>query len=183
MGNRSTHRKRRLFSSRYVHPERRRSRNWALVVVGSMAMFLVVQRHVIGAGIVTDVSMLPTLREGRYFLINKYIYHLRGPRRGEIVMFRKNPLESEYYVKRVVAVEGEAVSLRGGRVHVNGRPLEEPYARGPTYPDTEPLTIPKGFCFLLGDNRADSEDSRHFGCIAMEQIEGKLAPDRLFPAS
>ena len=181
MAKRSAHRKRKIFSSRYIHPERRRSRNWALVLVGSVAMFLVVQRHVVGAGIVTDVSMLPTLRAGSYFLINKYIYHLRGPRRGEIVIFRKNLLETEYYVKRIVALEGEEVSLREGRVHVNGQPLEEPYARGPTYPDTEPLMIPKGFCFLLGDNRGDSEDSRNFGCIAVEQIEGKLAPDRLFP--
>lgn len=180
MGKRPNHRKRKLFNPRYIHPERRRSRNWALVAVGSMAMFLVVQRHVIGAGIVTDVSMLPTLREGSYFLINKYIYHLRRPRRGEIVIFRKNPLETEYYVKRVVALEGDEVSVREGRVHLNGMPLEEPYAHGSTHPDTAPLVIPKGFCFLLGDNRADSEDSRHFGCIALDQIEGKLAPDRIF---
>ncbi|MBI3323247.1 MAG: signal peptidase I [Candidatus Omnitrophica bacterium] len=181
MANRPGHRKRKLFSSRYVHPERRRSRNWALILFGSVAMFFALQRYVIGAGIVTDVSMLPTLREGSYFLINKYIYHTRPPRRGEIVVFRKSPLETEYYVKRVVALEGEEVSLRAGRVRVNGRPLEEPYAHGPTYPDTDRLVIPKGSCFLLGDNRTDSEDSRHFGCVALERIEGKLTPDRLFP--
>lgn len=183
MGSSPGHRKRKLLDRRYVHPERRRSRKWALILFGSAAMFFVVQRHVIGAGIVTDVSMLPTLREGSYFLINKYIYHMRRPRREEIVVFRRNPVETEYYVKRVVGLEGDEISFHGGKVHLNGRPLEEPYAHGPTYPDREPLWVPQGFCFLLGDNRPDSEDSRHFGFISLEQIEGKLAPDRLFPLS
>lgn len=174
MGTHPQRRKKKLFEPRYIYPERRRSRNWALILFGSVAMFLLLQRHVIGAGIVTDVSMLPTLREGGYFLINKYIYHTRPPRRGEIVIFRKSPLETDYYVKRVVALEGEEISLRGGRVRVNGRPLAEPYARGATYPDMDALVVPKGSCFLLGDNRADSEDSRHFGCVALDRIEGKL---------
>ncbi len=176
-------RRRKLFSTRYVHPERRRSRNWALILFGSLAMFFVVQRHMIGAGIVTDISMFPTLREGSYFLINKYIYHMRRPRRGEIVIFRKSPMETEYYVKRLVALGGEEVSLSGGRVLVNGRTLEELYAHGPTHPDMEKLVVPEGYCFLLGDNRSDSEDSRHFGCVALDRIEGKLAPDRIFPLS
>ena len=179
---RDGHRKRKVFSRKYVHPERRWSRKLALIAVGSVVMFLFVQRHVIGAGIVTDVSMRPTLHEGNYFLVNKYIYHLRRPRRGEIVIFRKTPVETEYYVKRIVGLEGESLSFSKGRVHVDGQPLREPYANGPTYPDREPVTVPEGSCFLMGDNRGDSEDSRHFGPVRLEQIEGKLTPDHLFSA-
>lgn len=161
----------------YVGRERRRSnRRWALALVLAIPGFLLCERYILSTGRVTDVSMLPTLSEGQYFLIHKWVYQLRGPRHGEIVVLRPPRKERWHYVKRVIAVEGDSVLIRSGQVLVNESPLREAYAKGKTHPDAGPLTVPKGSCFVLGDNRAESEDSRHFGPIPLDRIEGRIGP-------
>lgn len=118
--------------------------------------------------------MLPSLREGRYFLIRKYPYRFARPQRGDIVVLRAPQHPRWLYVKRVIGLEGDLVEIASGRVTLNGRLLEEPYALGPTLPDLGPIRIEKGAYFVMGDNRANSEDSRLFGSIPVESIEGKI---------
>lgn len=169
--------KRSFFNWSYVGRERRRSnRRWALALVLAIPGFLLCERYLLSTGRVTDVSMLPTLSEGQYFLINKSVYQFRRPRRGEIVVFRPPRKERWRYVKRVIAVGGDSVLIRSGQVLVNETLLRESYAKGKTHPDVGPLAVPKGFCFVLGDNRAESEDSRHFGPIPLDSIDGKIGP-------
>jgi signal peptidase I len=172
---------RRFFNFRFVHPERRRHYNWALILFGSIMMCFFIQRHVIGVGIVTDRSMLPTLPQETTFLINKYLYHFVKPARGEVVVFRKTEMEQEWYVKRVIGLEGERIAFKDGQVFINNKRLKEPYVSGKTYPDIPPLLIPPGTCFVMGDNRANSEDSRQFGPMRLDRIEGKIKPGRWFP--
>ncbi len=177
MPQRQERKKRSFFNWSYVGKERRRSnRRWALALVLAIPGFLLCERYVVSSGRVTDVSMLPTLSEGQYFLIQKWVYQLRPPRRGEIVVLRPPQKDRWRYVKRVIAVEGESVRIRSGQVLVNAKPLQEPYARGKTQPDLGPLTVPKGSCFVLGDNRPESEDSRNFGPIPLDRIEGRIGP-------
>jgi signal peptidase I len=168
--------KRALFNPRYVSIETRKINVWAL-------MFLFFQRFVVALGIVTDRSMLPTLLEGNTFLINKYIYHFRPPQRGEIVVLRPQKLSKEQYVKRVIGLPGEMISIQGGKVLINGQPLEEPYSRGVSSPDLSPQTLREDSYFVMGDNRVESEDSRLFGPIQKDQIEGKIKPGQWFSAS
>ena len=69
----------------------------------------------------------------------------------------------------------------GGYVARMQEALEEPYAQeGPTYPDAKPVRIPEGCFFVMGDNRMNSEDSRQFGPVPLEKIEGKIRPGRMF---
>ncbi len=175
--------KRALFNPRYVPIEARKANIWALIIVLSILMFLFFQRFVVALGIVTDRSMLPTLLEGNTFLVNKYIVHFRPPQRGEIVVLRPQRLAEEQYVKRVIALPGETISIQGGKVLIDGRPLLEPYARGESYPDLPPKTLAEGFYFVMGDNRPESQDSRHFGAVPKDQIEGKIKPGQWFSAS
>lgn len=167
--------RRSFFNWRLVKSERRRkNKRWALLLVLSIPLFFIFEQRILSTGIVSDVSMLPTLQESRYFLIHKYPYLFHPPRRGDIVVLRlpKNPRWR--YVKRVIGLEGESVRISDGTVAVNGTPLKEPYALGLTLPDMGPLTIPKGRYFVLGDNRENSEDSRMFGSIPRETIEGEI---------
>ena len=173
-------RRRVFFDRRFVRVERRRSYNWALIYFGSILMTLFIQQRVVSVGIVTDRSMIPTLYDGNTFLINKYIYALSRPRRGDIVVLYPRPFATEQYVKRVVGLSGETLEIRSGRVVVDGRPLEEPYAKGPTYPGWGPKVIPEGFYFVLGDNRPNSEDSRAFGLVSIRNIKGRIKPGELF---
>lgn len=167
--------RRRLFDFRYIPQERRRgNRIGAAVVLAAIAVYFLISRYGFSVGRVTDVSMQPTLEPGRLFLVQRYVYRLRIPRRGELVVFRAPGHPRWLYVKRVAAVAGEEISFSAGKVVVNGRPMEEPYVKGETHPERPPVRIPAGFVFVLGDNRTESEDSRHFGAVPVRELVGKI---------
>ena len=172
--------RRAFFRWNFVLTERRRrNRLWAVVMVLSIPAFLLCERHIVSSGRVTDVSMEPTLDPGSYFLINKYLYHFRPPKRGDVVVIQPATHRRWYYVKRVIGLGGEELEIRDGQVFVNGKRLEEPYVNGLTYPDMTRRRIPELSYFLMGDNRPNSEDSRTFGSVPLERIEGKIKPGKL----
>jgi signal peptidase I len=152
----------------------------ACMLFWSLLLYGVFHRYVVGVGTVTDTSMVPTLVEGNYFLINKYVYHLSRPRLGDIVVFRPHPQAEERYVKRVIGSEGQMLTIRSGQVYIDGERLSEPYAIGQTYPDLGPIRIQPGRYFVMGDNRLKSEDSRHFGSVLLQDIDGSIRPGHLF---
>jgi len=146
-----------------------------IMLAGVLLVYLVVSRHVISAGIVQGDSMLPTLAPGARYFINHYIYHLREPRHGDVVVFT-HPLYADLTVKRVIGVPGDTVELRGARLFLNGAPLDESYVaphRDAVLPATNRLwRIPAQRYFLMGDNRAVSADSRIFGPVSRRDIKG-----------
>lgn len=173
--------RRSFFRPHFVLFERRRhNRFWAVALVLLIPTFLLCERYVVSAGRVTDFSMLHTLEPGGYFLVNRFIVRIKPIRRGDVVVVSPANHPRWYYVKRVVALGGEILSISEGRVSVNGRPLEEPYAVGRTEPEMRPQRIPEGSYFLMGDNRVQSEDSRTFGPVPKERIAGKIKPGRIF---
>jgi signal peptidase I len=176
-----TEKRRRFFSRRFLWTERRRVNRLAFVFFWSILMYFFFKFFVVSVGIVDDVSMQPTLPEGAYYLVNRYIYHFVPPERGDIVVFRGRESPSDALVKRVVGLPGETVSIRSGQVYINGRPMVEPYAVGATYPDLDPNPLRKDTYFVLGDNRKVSQDSRHFGAVPLKDIGGKIKPGVLFP--
>lgn len=105
-------------------------------------------------------SMEPTLHDGERLLVEKLSYRFREPRRGEVVVFRVPGDPSRRFIKRVIGLPGDVIEFRDGRVVLNGHLLEEPYAAGPTRGPKGPEVVPPGRYFVLGDNRANSEDSR-----------------------
>lgn len=167
--------RRAFFRFGFLQSERRRGNKRAMVfLLFAVAAFGLADRFLVGAGRVADVSMLPSLKPGDYFLINKLVYRLHPPRRGDLVVVRAPNHPRWYYVKRVIGLPGETLSLSEGNVYLNGERLTEPYARGSTYPNLPPIRIPEGSYFLMGDNRMDSEDSRQFGPVSKKKILGKL---------
>lgn len=169
-----------FFDPRFIQIERRRSHRLALILFWSVLTALFVYHFIVTTGIVTDRSMLPTLRSGDTFLVNKYIYLLTRPQRDDIVVLKPSPQSNDRYVKRVIAVEGETLHIHNGRVSINGKQLSEPYAAGYTSPDFGPYLLPAGTYFVMGDNRLNSLDSRHFGPVRRSRIEGKIKPGELF---
>lgn len=178
---RPTWRRRAFVDWRYIPTESRRAYRMALILFWSVLLAFLIHRYALGVGIVTDVSMRPTLREGNYFLINKYIYRFTPPQRGDVVVVEMERAGLDPYVKRVVGLEREILLIRGGQVFINGQPLVEPYARGPTTPALGPHRIPRGHYFVLGDNRPGSYDSRRFGNVPRRRIVGKIKPGEWFP--
>lgn len=130
---------------------------------------------------VTEVrqkSMEPTLLQSDRVLVSKIDYRLGGPQRGDIIVFNP-PIDSQIpYVKRVVALGGETVDLRDGKLLVNGRIVDFPDAVGASAPQaprfTYPFKVPQGNIWAMGDNRVASSDSRTFGPVPLESIIGKV---------
>ncbi|WP_376791378.1 signal peptidase I [Thermoflexus sp.] len=118
-------------------------------------------------------SMEPNLHDGEYVLINKVSYWFSSPRRGDVVVFRFPHDPSRDFIKRIIGLPGETVAIRDGKVFINGRPLEEPYIRGPMVYTYGPVTLGPDEYFVLGDNRNASNDSHNWGMLPRSAIIGK----------
>ena len=126
-------------------------------------------------------SMEPTLRPGDQVLVDKRAYRDGSPRRGDLVAFT-DPKTRDVLLKRVVALGGDTVGIEDGALVVDGRHVREPYAP-PDKIDSVyfgPVRVPRGAVFVLGDNRANSVDSRQFGSVPAPRLIGR-AVARLWP--
>ena len=133
---------------------------------------------------VVGESMLPTLQSGDKIVVSNLFYE---PKQGDIIVFRKDEYKEQPLVKRVIAVEGQTIDIdfNRGIVYVDGEPIDEPYIAEPT---TEPMDfngevkVPEGCVFVMGDNRAVSQDSRspEVGQVDQDTVIGKVVL-RIFP--
>ncbi|MGD1068016.1 MAG: signal peptidase I [Vulcanimicrobiaceae bacterium] len=122
---------------------------------------------------VDGLSMEPRVRAGEFVLINTLAYRLGPVRRGDVVAFRHDAPNPETYIKRVVGLPGERVEVREGTVLVDGAPLPEPYVHFPDHRSAPAVTLPADGYYVLGDNRAESDDSRNWGVLHATDIAGK----------
>ena len=117
-------------------------------------------------------SMLPTLEEGEYVIIDKLSYYLDDPDRGDIIVLHFPNDRSRDFIKRVVGVPGDHVEVADGTVTVNGVALDEPYINAePSYSGT--WDVPEDNFFVLGDNRNNSSDSHNWSFLPRDDIVGK----------
>jgi signal peptidase I len=138
---------------------------------------------------VEGLSMYATLDDNDYLIANKIDYRLHPPQRGDIIILRPPTDNSKDFIKRVIALPGEKLLIRDGIVYINGRKLDEPYLpeawttlnNWPTN-GSDGMVMPANEYFVMGDNRNRSQDSRIFGPISRDRIDGK-AWFRIWPLS
>ena len=150
-------------------------------------VFGVVKPFVVEPFYIPSPSMVPTLEVGDRVLVNKFIYRFSDPQRGDIIVFRSVAEGGVDLIKRVVGLPGDKVELLHGQVFLNGQRQNEPYVVNkpcvsgrPKTCSYGPVTVPKGHYFVMGDNRANSEDSRFIGPVPKKTIVGE-AFLRLWP--
>jgi signal peptidase I len=144
-----------------------------LTVLVAVIIALAVRVFVFEITRVDGPSMQPTLHTDEQILVNKLAYAFgAAPKRMDIVICRY-PGSDVHYVKRVVALGGETVSVVNGRVHIDGKPLTDDLGTEPVSESMEPYRVPEGYVFVMGDNRNDSLDSRQEGPIALSEIIGR----------
>lgn len=121
---------------------------------------------------VESVSMQPTLHQGELLLVNKLAYKKNIPAPGDIVVFHATTTPGEDFIKRVIGIPGDHVSILEGKVYVNGRLLNESYISGPPAYEGE-YDVPESTIFVLGDNRNSSSDSHIWGNVPLENLVGQ----------
>jgi signal peptidase I len=154
--------------------------DWALVVVIALVVALGVRTFLLAHFVVEGSSMYSTLETGDRVFVNKVSYRLHDPNRGEVVVLHEIRGTSERdLIKRVIAVGGEEIEMRSCEVRIGGQLLLEPYldptvvTPGNCGGDFGPLIVPEGTVFVMGDNRAGSQDSRALGPILLDDIVGR----------
>ncbi|MCP4535704.1 MAG: signal peptidase I [Chloroflexi bacterium] len=141
-------------------------------VVPAVLIALFINVYVAQATVIDGPSMQPNLYYDQQVMVEKVTYRFfHGPRRGDVVTFEL-PNEDSALIKRVVALPGETVEVRNGRVLIDGQLLEEPWTTQLGGPNHSPTVVPALHIFVLGDNRPNSRDSRYFGLVPIEQVTG-----------
>jgi signal peptidase I len=142
----------------------------------SLVSVIFLHRYVFAVYIIEGSSMWPTLKDGDTALVNMLVRRMGSIERGEIVLVRDGQYR-EYATKRIVGLPGERIEIRDNQVCVNGHPLDEPYLPKGTVTTSSCSSFLLGSreYFVLGDNRADSFDSRSYGPIPKEAVMGSYS--------
>jgi len=158
-------------------------------IVVVLAILVMIYLFIMSPQEINGASMEPSFHNGEYILTNKILYKFREPERGDVVIF-KSPRNKEIdYIKRIIGLPGDTVSLRNNSFYVNEQKVEEPYLEpgitifgGSFLAEGDTIVVPEGTYFVAGDNRPHSSDSREFGTVAKEDFIG-VAILRYFPFS
>lgn len=149
----------------------------AIVVVAYFGL----RTFVVGTYEIPSGSMLDTIQIGDRVFSEKVSYYFRDPEQGDIITFADPENPQRTLIKRVIAVGGQTVDLKGGYVYVDGKKLNEPYTEGKQslplttaygVSITYPYTVPDGYLWVMGDNRTNSADSRYFGAVSKDSVTG-----------
>ncbi|WP_426451011.1 signal peptidase I [Paenibacillus sp. S-38] len=153
---------------------------WMKLTAAGLLFVVLIHQYFFHFSTVRGISMEPTLEDGEWLFINKTIRLGGVPQRGDVIVIKRtgdDGQEPAFLVKRVVAVGGDEVHIRRGRLYVNGQAVPEPYT------DTliedggfEPYTVEEGQFFVMGDNRRQyaSHDSRSFGPVSLDEVVGRV---------
>jgi len=148
---------------------------WVRSIIIAIILALLFRMFLVEHFLVDGQSMYPTLQDNERIIVNKLVYRLQEPEYGEIIVFEYQ--DNRDFIKRVVGEEGDKIKIDDNQLYVNSNRVEEPYIKKNSVEDYGPVTVPEDHYFVLGDNRANSRDSRYddVGHVSMEEIKGRAA--------
>lgn len=169
-------------------------REWTESIIIAVILALIIRTFVIQAFKIPSGSMIPTFKVGDRIFVSKFIYGaripftdwslpaVRKPQRGDIIVFRSPEDKKKDFVKRLIALSGEEVEIRDGRIYINDKAIEEPssirsvyyYNAGEFGAEGQITKVPEDAYFALGDNSASSRDSRYWGFVPKKNVIGKV---------
>ena len=158
-------------------------------VVIAVLIALFIRAFVVQAFKIPSSSMEPTLLVGDHLLVNKFIYGIRipytdikffqyrKPQRGDIIVFIFPKDRKKDFIKRVIATEGEKVVIIRNKIYINDKLIDDPWGHftmpRSTIEDYGPVKVPEDSLFVMGDNRDNSQDSRFWGFVKLNEVKGK----------
>ncbi|TMN23561.1 signal peptidase I [Lentibacillus cibarius] len=163
--------------------------DWIKALLIAFGIAFIIRMFFFTPIVVDGPSMMPTLHNGDQMIVNKFIYDIQNPDRFDIVVFHAS--EKKDFIKRVIGLPGEHVSVKNDVLHIDGKKVKEPFLQerkedmhsyqtltGDFQLEDLPgeyETIPEGYVLVLGDNRNNSTDSRMLGLVSMDKIVGKTS--------
>jgi signal peptidase I len=147
-----------------------------ITIAAAVALALFLQAYVVKTYVVPTGSMVPTIHLEDRIISNRLAYRFGEPETGDVVVIENPSHEGPPLVKRVIATEGEQLDIREGLVYLDGEELDEPWvqpARRGKESLPEPVVVPEGDVWVMGDNRVGSSDSRVFGTLPADSIYGQ----------
>ena len=164
-------------------------REWIQVIIIALVISLPIRFFIAEPFVVDGASMDPTFATGQFLIVDRLSYRLSEPTRGDVIVFKYPNNPSDYYIKRIIGLPGETVTINDGKVSIinneypQGFVLEETYIDSKHFShDTTTTTLKPSQYFVMGDNRAESSDSRLWGPLEEKLIIGRPIV-RLFPVT
>ena len=146
---------------------------WTKTLLITLVIFFAFKTYIAEAYYIPSGSMIPILNISDRIVVNKFIYNFTDINRGDVIVFNP-PIESKSpCVKRVIGLPNETISVDNGIVYIDNKPLKESYISAPPINNFAPYQIPDNNYFLMGDNRNNSNDSRFWGTVSIDDIIGK----------
>jgi signal peptidase I len=158
-------------------------------IVIAVLIALFIRAFIVQAFKIPSSSMEPTLLVGDHLLVNKFIYGVRipytnikffqynKPKRGDIIVFIFPKDRSKDFIKRVIGTEGEKVAIIHNKIYINDKMIDDLWGHftitRPSIEEYGPVKVPEGFLFVMGDNRDNSQDSRFWGFVNINDVKGK----------
>lgn len=150
---------------------------WVLVIIGAVILAFLIDTFVIVNAQIPSGSMENTIMTGDRVFGNRLAYKFSDPERFDIIIFKYPDDETEWFIKRVIALPGETVLVKDGKVYINGskKALSEPYIKEEPVEDFGPYKVPKNGYFVMGDNRNNSNDAREWEThyVSRDEVLGK----------
>jgi len=145
-----------------------------ILIITAVILAWLIKAFVLQPFYIPSGSMEPTLYPGDRVLVNKFIYRLQEPKGGDVIVFVPPGDTNRDFIKRIVAVQGQEVEVKTGKVYINGKARFEPYTMS-SYDSNNfgPERVPLNNLFVMGDNRPNSQDSRVFGPLSKNSVVGK----------
>lgn len=181
----------------YLQTKKKKStfREYAEAIIIALVLALFIRTFIVQAFKIPSGSMLPTLKIGDHILVNKFIYGIKLPFAGTVLVPVKEPQPNDIvvfkfprdpkldYIKRVIAVAGDTIEVRDKKISINGKPFEDlhgvhtdprvlPASSSPR-DNFGPVTVPEDHIFVMGDNRDNSFDGRFWGFVDLKAVRGK----------
>lgn len=156
------------------------------ILIFAILFAIGINKYIFARADIEGTSMLNTLNDKDITFVEKISSITHIVKRNEIIIFNSRNENNDLFIKRVIGIAGDKVQIKNGKVYINGNKVSEPYLSNNTITESGPFiennvyTVPKGYVFVLGDNRGNSTDSRFFGPVNIKDIKGH-AIIRVYP--
>lgn len=150
-------------------------KEWFVTIAVALVLVVIIRTFILDTRIVPTTSMVPNIVPGDRLFVEKITLHFQGLERGEVIVFAP-PEQSgltDDLIKRLIALPGDTVETKDGKLYINDIPQDEPYLAEPIQYTTGKVSVPEGKIYVMGDNRNRSHDSHVWGFAEIEDVKGK----------